>query len=141
MERSTNLENLTRQLYQSVSSGDITFFEQHLSGQSCVLIGTAPDEWWNDYTGALAALRAQMGAVGNAMRLVPGDVEAYQHGDVGWVSDQPKFVLGDKEVPCRYTAVYVRENGQWRIAQNHFSIGVPNEDAFGEWAEKLDKAG
>lgn len=31
MERSTELEELTRKLYDAVSKGDISFFERHLS--------------------------------------------------------------------------------------------------------------
>lgn len=142
MEKSTDLENLTRQLYQAVSQSDIKFFEQHIRrGEGCVLIGTAPAEWWSDYRSAVDALREQMKAAGDALRLVPGDIKAYQHGDAGWVADQPKFLLGNREVPCRHTLTCIREEGQWRIVQQHFSIGVPNEDAFGDWADKLRQAG
>ena len=141
MERSTDLENLTRQLYEAVSRSDITFVQQQFRpGEGCVVIGTAPDEWWTDSRGAVNAMREQMKAVGNALRLVPGEVKAYQHGDVGWVADRPKFLLGDTEVPCRHTAVFIREDGRWRIVQYHFSIGIANEDAFGDSAGKLSKA-
>jgi hypothetical protein len=121
-----------------VSRGDITFFEQHLSrGESCVVIGTAPEEWWNDYNSVLNAMRAQMETAGDAINLVAGDLMAYRHDDVGWVADRPTFRLGGVEVPCRHTSVFVREANEWRIVQHHFSIGVTNEDAFGAEAGKL----
>ena len=133
MERSAELEALTGSLYAAVSKGDFSFFELHLSqGESCIVIGTAPDEWWNDYHSALDAIRRQMEAVGEAVTLIAGEVRAYHQGDVGWVADRPTFKLGSTEVVCRHTSVFVRERGDWRIVQHHFSIGVPNEDVFGK---------
>lgn len=129
---------MTRNLYDAVSKGDISFFERHLSQvQNCVVIGTAPDEWWADSGGALDAIRKQMDAVGGAVNLVAGEVAAYRHGDVGWVADRPTFKLGSAEVVCRHTSVFLREDGDWRIVQHHFSIGVANEDVFGEGAGRL----
>lgn len=138
MERSAELEDLARKLYEAVSKGDISFFERHLSrGESCVVIGTAPDEWWDEYRSALDAMRAQMETVGGAVELSAGDVTAYREGDVGWVADQPTFRLGGIEVACRHTSVFVRAEGEWRIVQHHFSIGVANEDVFGDEAGRL----
>jgi hypothetical protein len=138
VERFTELETLTRRLYDAVSMGDISFFERHLSqGESCVVIGTAPDEWWTEYRSALDAIRAQMEAVGEAVSLIAGEVRAYHLGDVGWVADRPIFKLGSTEVVCRHTSVFVREDGDWRIVQHHFSIGVPNEDVFGKDAGRF----
>jgi hypothetical protein len=138
MERCADLEALTRQLYEAVSQGDITYFERHLSrGESCVVIGTEPEEWWNDYHAVLEAMRAQMKTAKDAVRLIASNLSAYRHGDVGWVSDRPKLRLGRVEVPCRHTSVFMKEDGEWRIVQHHFSIGVTNEDAFGAEAGKL----
>src|SRR5262245_32791399 len=138
MERCTDLENLTLRLYEAVSRGDIAFFEQHLSrSESCVVIGTAPDEWWNDYHAVLDAMRVQMKTAGDAIHLIAGDLVAYRLGDVGWVVDQPQFRLGRVEVLCRHTSVFALEDDEWRIVQHHFSIGVTNEDAFGAEAGKL----
>lgn len=138
MKRSTELEELTRKLYDAVSKGDISFFGRHLSrGESCVVIGTAPDEWWDEYGSALASIREQMEAVGDAVELAAGEVRAYRQGDVGWVADRPTFRLGGIEVACRHTSVFVREDNEWRIVQHHFSIGVGNEVVFGEEAAKL----
>jgi len=33
--------------------------------------------------------------------------------------------------------VFVREDGEWRIVQHHFSIGVANAHVFGEEAGRL----
>jgi SnoaL-like domain len=138
MERSPELEDLTRKLYHAVSNADAGFFEQYLSrGDSCVVIGTAPDEWWEDYAAALDPIRKQMASVGDAVELVAGDVRAYHAGGVGWVADQPTLKVGSVKALCRHTSVFVREENEWRIVQHHFSIGVANEDVFGSEAEKL----
>ena len=138
MERSPELEDLTRKLYEAVSTADASFFEKYLSrGESCVVIGTAPSEWWEDYAAALEPIRKQMASVGEAVELLAGDVRAYREGDVGWVADQPKLKLGSISASCRHTSVFVREEGQWRIVQHHFSIAVSNDYVFGSEAEKL----
>jgi len=138
MERSQELEDLARKLYDAVSSADAGFFERYLSrSESCVVIGTAPDEWWDEYDVALDPIRKQMGSVGDAVELVAGDVRAYRKGEVGWVADQPTLKLGSVSALCRHTSVFVREEGEWRIVQHHFSIGVSNEDVFGSEAGKL----
>lgn len=137
MERCAELEELTREFYVAVSTGDISFFERHLSRrESCVVIGTAPEEWWDDRSGALAAIRKQM-AAGDEMKLTAGNMRAYRAGNVGWVADRPVLRLGAVEVACRHTSVFVLEDGAWRITQQHFSVGVPNEDVFGKHAAKL----
>lgn len=142
MERCADLEELTLQFYRAVSVGDIAFFERHFSpGESCVVIGTEPEEWWSDRHSALDAMRAQMESAGNAVQLAAGDLAAYRHGDVGWVADRPRLRLGTVEVQCRHTSVFMREDGAWRIVQHHFSIGVANETIFGPEAHRLGKMG
>ena len=139
MKRSTELEDLTRRLYEAVSNADSAFFERYLSqSESCVVIGTAPDEWWGDYDAALEPIRTQMASAGDAVELAAGDVRAHVEGEVGWVADRPTLKLGSVAALCRHTSVFVREEGEWRIVQHHFSIVVSNDDVFGSEAGKLD---
>ena len=35
------------------------------------------------------------------------------------------------EIPVRLTAVFRKENNDWKIVLRHLSIGIPNEDVFG----------
>jgi len=63
---------------------------------------------------------------------VAGDLRCYSEGSVGWVADRARFVLGDgSEIPFRFTAVFRREDGAWRMVQAHASLGVPNADVVG----------
>ena len=102
-----------------------------------MVIGTAPEEWWEDYAAALGPIRKQMASVGDSVELLAGDVRAYRDGEVGWVADQPTLKLGAVAALCRHTSVFLREADEWRIVQHHFSIGVANDEVFGNEAEKL----
>lgn len=142
MERAPELEALTRALYEATSKGDLAFFERHVPRASdLVFVGTAPGEWWSDRGALLDALRGQMQAAGSAFSLTPGeDLRACRQGDVGWVADRPTMRFGDTAVACRHTSVLVREAGAWTFVQQHFSIGVPNEQAFGaDAARRLEQ--
>lgn len=85
----------------------------------------------------MGAFKRQMEAVGDSVELAAGSIRAYRHGDIGWVADRPTFTLGDSEVAFRHTSVFMHEEGEWRIVQHHFSIGVADEAAFGDDAAKL----
>ncbi len=135
MQESSELKDLIRGWYESVAKGDITFTERVTSRQPEVLvIGTDPREWWVGYDKIVEVYRAQfeeMGA-GSGLQFLPGDTKAYSEGDVGWVADQPTVRLPDgHEVPMRVTAVFRREDGEWKVVQLHGSVGVANEEAVG----------
>ncbi len=60
-------------------------------------------------------------------------MRAYREDMVGWVADQGTSTLPDgSEVPFRLTAVFHQENGDWKLIQEHASLGVSNEEALGE---------
>ena len=125
------------EVYEAVSSADVDFSNSIFRKRKLCRYGTAPGEWWGDYTAALDPIRKQMASVGNAVELVSGDVRAYREGDAGWVADQPTLKLGSVAALCRHTSVFVLEAGEWRIVQHHFSIGVSNEEVFGSEGGKL----
>jgi hypothetical protein len=124
-------------MYDTLSRGDPLFFERHLSREDAVIIGTAPDEWWNDGHAALAAIGEQMKKAGTALRVTPGELQAFSEGAVGWIADRPTLTVGGVSVRCRHTAVFVRRVDEWQLVQQHFSIGVPNDEAFGAEASRL----
>lgn len=133
MERSTELRDVLLQLYSALSSGDVSFFDRHFSTSPDVRgIGTDPDEWWSG--GRLAQVwKEQIAEMGGAMPMTPGEPEAFSEGDVGWVADRPTLDMGDgNRVPFRFTAVFHKEDGVWKLVQSHGSLGVSNEDVFGE---------
>ena len=134
MEQSDELRGLTLRFYEAAATGDLPFFERHVSRQQgAVFVGTDPDEWWEGLEAFVEAMRAQSEAMGG-MQIVPGELQAYREGNVGWSIDRDAlFRLPDStEIPFRNTVVFHREDGEWKLVHEHASIGVRNEEMFGE---------
>ena len=63
---------------------------------------------------------------------IPGDLQCYREGSVGWTADRPTLRLpGGAEIPLRMTTVFHQEGGEWKMVQFHTSIGVPNTESVG----------
>ena len=134
MEQSDELRDLTLRLYEATTSGDLPFFERHVSRQEgAVFVGTDPNEWWEGFEAFVEAMRAQSEAMGG-MQIVAGQLQAYQEGSIGWVIDRDaSFRMPDgTEIPFRNTVVFRREDGEWKLVHEHASIGIRNEEMFGE---------
>jgi SnoaL-like domain len=134
MEHSEELKDLTMRLYEAEATGDITFIERHYSRQEgAVYIGSDPNEWWEGLEAFVEAMRAQSEAM-EGMQIVSGQLQAYREGNVGWSIDRDAlFRLPDgTEIPFRNTCVFVQEDGEWKLIHGHTSIGVSNEEFFGE---------
>jgi hypothetical protein len=130
MQPSPELQDLTRRIAQAVGDGDVAFLERHISRQADVaFLGTDPDEWWTDLAGLSRALTAQRAA---GVSVIPGHPLAYHEGHVGWAVDRAvRFRVGEQEIPFRFSVVYRREEGEWRMVHFHSSVGVPNDEAIG----------
>jgi ketosteroid isomerase-like protein len=134
MEHSDELRDLTRRFYEAATTGDLSFVDRHVSRQEgAVFVGTDPGEWWEGFEALREATRAQSEELGG-MQIVAGRLQAYREGSVGWVIDRdPTFRLADgTQIPFRNTAVYRREDGEWKLVHTHSSLGVRNEEMFGE---------
>jgi ketosteroid isomerase-like protein len=134
MEQSDELRDLTLRFYKAATTGDLSFFDRHVSRQEgVVFLGTDPNEWWEGFEALREAMRAQSEEMGG-MQIVPGRLHAYREGSVGWVIDRDaSFRLADgTEIPFRNSVVFRREDGEWKVVHGHSSIGVSNEEMFGE---------
>jgi ketosteroid isomerase-like protein len=133
MERSDELRELMLGFYDALANGDVAFVERNFSrAADARAIGTDPQEWWSGPR-VVEVFKEQVEAMGGRMPFRPGDPEAYVEGSVGWVADQAAFILPDGgELPFRVTCVLHREDGDWKFVQSHASVGVVNEEAFGE---------
>jgi len=83
---------------------------------------------------AAAKFEAQLDAMGGRLEVVHGAPHAYKEGSVGWISDRTAaWRLEDgTEVPFRLTAVFHKEDGDWKMVQAHTSVGVLNESTVGK---------
>jgi len=92
-----------------------------------LLVGTDPEEW---IRGKAAAkfLMNEARASGGKVKVSVGKVEAYMEGSVGWGIANPTITLPNgKKFQPRWSAVFHKERGKWKIIQIHASVGVPNE--------------
>jgi adenylate cyclase len=56
--------------------------------------------------------------------LTPGELLAFECGEVGWTVDRPTIELATGErFETRLTFVFHREDGAWRIVHAHTSVG------------------
>jgi SnoaL-like domain len=116
--------------YAAYSSHDPQRFADALSsGDGVSIIGTAPGEGRPDREAWIEGYSQSIPPAG--LRLEGGpEPRGYADGSVGFATDQPRFVLPDgRFVPTRLTAVLREEDG-WKVVHLHFSVGVPDEDAF-----------
>ena len=135
MEQSDELRELMVRFYEAVNNGDFSFVERYVSRQEgAVFVGTDPSEWWEGFGAFVEAMRTQEEAMGDGgLQIVPSQLQAYREGSVGWVIDRESFRLPDgTEIPSRNTAVFHKEDGEWKLVHAHASIGARNEDVFGE---------
>jgi ketosteroid isomerase-like protein len=136
MEHSEELRDLTLRFYKASATGDLSFFDRHVSRQEgAQFIGTDSNEWWEALEALREAARSQSEAIeGGGLQIVGGQLQAYSEGNVGWVIDRnASFWLPDgTEIPFRNTGVFRREEGEWKLVHGHTSIGVRTEELFGE---------
>ena len=130
MKRSSEVAAATQKFYDGLSNGDAETVISLLStADGMLLIGTDPNEWLTDYGAITELFTAQAGA---GVKARSGDIQAYEEGSVGWVADRGTFVLPDGgEVPFRMTAVWHKQDGDWKMIQSHASVAVSNEEAMG----------
>jgi ketosteroid isomerase-like protein len=133
VQQSSDLTDLMHRFYRAARAGDAAALEGLISRQDGVLcIGTDPQEWWVGCETILRVFRAQKEEMGGGLPLVAGQPTGYVAGDVGWAADRPKLTLPDGEMELRLTMTAHKEEEDWKIVQAHFSLGVPNEEAFGQ---------
>lgn len=133
MKESPEVAAALRTFFEKNASGDVSTFEEVVSGEEAVLaIGSSVREW---FTGQDAA-RGAYGVEG--VLIEPGHVDAWENGDTGWAVARPVFTVPDVlSFQLRFTAVFVRERGGWRLIHLHGSYPVPDEVAaeHPEWWE------
>jgi len=110
---------------ERLSASDMGSFDELVSEEATLIIGTAPGEWVDDRD------RMKFGFETEGVRLEARDPRGYEEGSMGWLADQPTFVLPDgSSFETRLTAVVRKEDGQWKLVHAHFSVGVPDEEVM-----------
>ncbi len=105
MEPSPELRDLTKSLYQAMTTGDASFVTTFSRQPGVLCIGTDPAEWWSDYPTLERVMTTQLREMGaGGVRVVAGNPQAHQEGSVGWAADQPTIQMPDgTKMPARLT--------------------------------------
>ncbi len=115
----------------ALNTGDADGLESLLSNRAgCIHIGSDPDEWWTKDE-LVTGIGEAMSVGGSQIRAEHGETTVHVLGEVAWTEGKGKFVDGEgRERGIRMTGVFVREDGRWKAAQVHASIGVANDRIF-----------
>jgi ketosteroid isomerase-like protein len=131
MKRSEEIEQLVRGFVEALERGDIAYIERATSREpGVVAIGSDASEYSRDFKQIIDLMRESTPQAGMQIHARVAELHGYEHGDVGWADGTGAFERDGESVEVRLTAVFVRERGEWRMVQNHASIGVPNDHMF-----------
>ena len=130
MERSPELQDLVVAWCEAVSKGDISVVDKHVSREAgSRLIGSDPNEWLAGKQ-VVDFLRGEVERYGGNVTSSPSETEAFSEGTVGWAATRLTITLPDgTTVSPRWSAVFHREDDEWKFVQAHASIPVSNEEA------------
>lgn len=130
MQTSVELQKIINNWFESVSSGDPSWADRHIS-KTARLVGTDPNEWMEGEKVA-EFLKEEVKAMGGVIKVELGETEAYEEGSVGWGLAKPTLIMPNgQQVSPRWSAVFHQEDGEWKLVQLHASVGVSNEELFG----------
>lgn len=129
MERSQELADFYVQSIRSASQG-ASVAPIFSTSPDTLVIGTDPGEQWQGADAVPAVDGTAKNFREQGAQFSAGDPVAWEHNGVGWVVDRPvvRFPDGQK-LTFRLSSVYVREGDGWKAVHQHWSIGVPNEQA------------
>lgn len=131
MESSAAVREALLAFYDAFNTGDADTFGGRIADSDGVsVIGSAPGEGHDGRSDWLRAYETGIGEAG--LRLERGgEIVAYEGGQTGFAVDTPSFQLSNgARLPTRLTAVLTREGDDWKMVHAHFSVGVPDEQAF-----------
>jgi hypothetical protein len=133
MERSAELRDVVSSLIQTFGTDQMgsAFADAISSEQGTLVIGTDPQEWWDDTDSLFSALKAQSDELRGAAATVT-HAEGWVEGDVGWGAVKVDIAFpGAPTASMRFTATLARRPAGWKIVQGHASVGAPNEEVVG----------
>lgn len=133
MEPSDEVREIILDWFKAAVSGDASWRDRHVSREASLRIaGTDPGEWLSGDT-AYAFLKNE------AEHLTPdlnvkidvAEAEAFVENEIAWGFALPTITLPNgSTAKVRWSAVFHREDGGWKLVQLHASAGVPNDQLF-----------
>jgi hypothetical protein len=132
MESSPELVVFMERMYRSFEAFDAEAFADVFSTHDGTLvIGSAPEEWWEGHHDIAAMARIQFREM-PPVHLRIESTQAWREGTVGWIASRAVMEFeGMPPVPTRSTVVLREEGVYWKVLQWHLSMPVANEEALG----------
>ncbi len=122
MQESAAVTQAWLRFCDGVSEGRVQDFDDIVSEEAELIIGTAPGENVSDRKDM------RFGFETEGVTLRSRSARGFEEGTLGWVVDEPRFGLPDgSAMDCRVTAILRNEAGAWRLVHAHFSVGVPDD--------------
>jgi adenylate cyclase len=113
---------------RSIAEGDSSALRDQWSAEPGVIsLGTDPREWWEGRDKIVSLQGAQFAERGE-LSFAPADVRGFEEGNVGWAVHATVGTWRRRTAGSRFTAVFRREPGGWKLVHLHKSIAVANED-------------
>lgn len=123
MENSITLRDAVLRFFDRFSANDVDSFDSIVTEGETLFIGTGPDDWFTDRE------RLRRGFAAEGFLMEPQHLEAWEEGSVGWAVDEP--IMRDPKVGpirTRFSAVFRREGGSWKLVMSHLSVGIPDDE-------------
>ena len=126
------LSLLIREWYYAASEGKVeAFLNYFLKNETAFYIGTYPNEVWYGYEQIKDNIEENFQTYGK-WTVMSKNLQTHRNGDTAFFTDEVELSarFGGSSIAddARMSGVLVMENGQWKIAQVHFSFGIPNRD-------------
>lgn len=128
------IKALVVQFHNASTTADVDFMDRITSnapdalaiGSDAAEVVTGHDAivaWWQgvfDYLGS-------MGYVNGGLPVMsPVHLQVGHKDSIAWAAEQAVWHLANGDAPFRLTLLFQKEQGQWKIVQQHFSNGVAN---------------
>jgi len=129
--RSEELRSIMHRHWSAFRRGDLdVFLARYTSAQGLTLFGTDESEYVDDRAAFDAYMRTQFELIDQTVFGEP-HVDAWVEGEVGWTVIRTTVGSGDAQRGVRMTSVLRLERDEWRIVNEHWSVGMPNEELLG----------
>ena len=132
------VKDVITRFHEAATNGDVNLMDQLFANDPQVLlIGSDASEvivghgaivqFWTDL---FQYLRDQGYPNNGGLPTVSSgtSLQINQQGAIAWAADFPTWQFNNGDTSYRESLVLQREQGEWKISQVHFSVGVPNSD-------------
>jgi len=126
------LSILIRDWYYAASEGQLEkFLSFFLADERTTYFGTDPSELWYGFKQIRSNFEDNFKQFGK-WTIMSKNLVVHQIGDTALFTDDVELSAhyGSTGIAeeARMTGALVKHNGQWKIVQAHFSLGIPNSE-------------